>query len=94
MGDLADDGTRSAILAALPPSYYERGFDSVGHELRHMPGKINLDRLEEIIETRTSMLEVDPVSRPSQSPSPSSTNPSAHAFIPQLAIPNALTAAP
>ncbi len=49
---------RQAVLRALPSAYYEAAFDSVRHELVQLRTGLHPDRLDEVIETRTSMLEV------------------------------------
>jgi hypothetical protein len=54
-----DKETKEAILKALPEAYYQAGFDPVTFELQRLPLKnFNADRLEEIIEPRTHVLEV------------------------------------
>ena len=53
-----DAKARQAVLAVLPAAYYEAAFDPVRHELAMLRGGFHPDRLEEVIETRTSMLEV------------------------------------
>ena len=49
---------QEAILATLPPEYFEEGFDPLDYELRRLPPNFEAAALEAVGEERTLVLEV------------------------------------
>lgn len=56
---------REAVLATLPPEYFDEGFDALEHELKQLPLNFEAASLDSVVEERTAVLDVSWAGLPS-----------------------------
>ena len=55
---LEEDDGREAILQTLESAFYQKDFDAVVHQLQLLPPLVDNTVIDDIVESRTSVLEV------------------------------------
>lgn len=56
---LEEDDGREAILQTLESAFYQKGFDAVVHQLQLLPPLVDNTVIDDIVESRTGVLEVN-----------------------------------